>query len=763
MKQTYTTLLIVIAVAAAFACSSDDVETLDCGEGTEFDEEADECVPESVDCEDDEVLDEVLGQCVRTGDAYCGAGTMLDEALGQCVADDEVECGEDTVDEDGECVPAIEVTCGEHTVAHNGECRRPDDVCAEDTEFAPSDDACRPTEGVCGEGTTFDVGTRTCIPISTLSCGPGTTADDEFVCRSTHSLYEELAESPDLDMTDEGATGEIDLADEGDRVVFVGNIDAPELVDGEYVQNEDVYHLDADAGQWLEITVYSLGLPEPAFEFIEQDGDEERFYRRSDLGMGIEVTRQVLVQSESSFELTVANMPQLLGAAPPSGGDDWGYVGYVKTLETPDAEPFELLEETKSGDIRDLSENLYSVDGAGDIDTVAFIFDEVPAHAEAELQVWSDETTIDSTIELGADAVTFEPPEDSFLLLLDRAYAAGDEISYSFSARQGAPVDDGEALYEDVELDAGDYVGVLQYNLDGHPQAATILDDDTALTSTVPLEVSNAPEGQTSLYWYAESATTVTLELVNTSGEDLDFLAFSTITGTADELGPLDGSLTESTYEQTLPRGYRHYYQVEIDTDELLAIRTEDATGDTHLELRDDSNTIVEEARNAIIFEATPGTYILSVEAQQTLDGGFSLSSEDAELFEVSDSRQPIMVIPDYDEDGITNNIIIDSCPLVYDIEVSVDITHPWRNDLIIDVVAPSGERANIHDRAGGSDDNIIATYPNPADIGLDTGEELYDLIGTNGSGTWGLHVRDVVPEYEGILNSWSIDLTCEG
>ncbi len=764
MKSALKTFVVAACSAGLFACGGGAEIADDCGEGTFEDEETGQCVPEE--CGDGEVRDDAHGICVPTAESYCAEGTIFDDDIGLCVGE-LYECDEDTVDDDGECRPAIELTCGEGTVADDGQCRPHDDVCGEKT--VEEDGRCDLSDEVCGQGTTYDLASGLCVPESDLECGPGTTVDENDVCVPAETYYSELASDPDIDLTDGDTVGDFELADVGERVVFVGNIDSPELVDDDYVQDEDVVRFDADAGTWLEISVYSLGLPEPGFRIDEDVDGELQNFRLSDLGAGIEVSRQVVIPNDGDWEMAVSNMPQMLGDAPAAGGDDWGYVGIVETMETPETDDFGLLDDTVTGDIRDLSGNYYRVD-AEDVGSVAMIFSALPTDADAEFQVWTDETTLDSTVELGEDAFSFEPPADEFFLLFDRAHAYGKDVTYTASAQTGVAVEAGETISEEISLETGDYVGLLQYNLEGLEVEGRILDDDSTLESASDLQVLNAEEGTLSLFSYARSDKDVTVELENTTGDDLDFLALESVVGTADSLGDVDGNRVEVAYGETLPRGYRHYVELDVDFDDDLSLRVEETDSETDLELRNDDEQVVAQGRNAAIFSAQPGSYVASVEAEQAVDGGFVFAVEETELFTESQTSAPGEPIPDDDPDGISDTISIDTCPFIEDIEVEIAISHDWRSDLIVEVTSPAGDQATLHDREGGSVEDINATYPFPDNSGvispedhLGDGEELLDMTGTNGTGDWELHVSDNLAGMAGTLDTWTVTLTCEG
>jgi subtilisin-like proprotein convertase family protein len=75
---------------------------------------------------------------------------------------------------------------------------------------------------------------------------------------------------------------------------------------------------------------------------------------------------------------------------------------------------------------------------------------------------------------------------------------------------------------------------------------------------------------------------------------------------------------------------------------------------------------------------------------------------------------------------------------------VTVAIVHTYIGDLKVDLVAPDGTVRTLHNRAGGSADNINKTYT----VNL-TSELL--------NGTWNLRVNDNAGGDTGKIDSWSI------
>jgi subtilisin-like proprotein convertase family protein len=108
--------------------------------------------------------------------------------------------------------------------------------------------------------------------------------------------------------------------------------------------------------------------------------------------------------------------------------------------------------------------------------------------------------------------------------------------------------------------------------------------------------------------------------------------------------------------------------------------------------------------------------------------------------------------IPDNNAIGV--NSVIDVTPTGPDIQhvtVSVNITHPNRGDLVIQVIAPNGQTATLSNRQGGEADNFVATD-------LDISASF--AAGSPASGQWRLFVRDLTRRNTGTINSFSLAIT---
>ncbi len=147
------------------------------------------------------------------------------------------------------------------------------------------------------------------------------------------------------------------------------------------------------------------------------------------------------------------------------------------------------------------------------------------------------------------------------------------------------------------------------------------------------------------------------------------------------------------------------------------------------------------------IATAQVGTYHVLVYAYSTfsglsLTGSYTTGGGGSQTY----SNGTDVNIPDNNATGVTSSIAVagrsgnggSATP------VAVSVIHPYIGDLIVDLVAPDGSVYNLHNRTGGSADNIV----NTVNVNL-SGEGL--------NGTWKLRARDVAAADVGRIDSWSV------
>lgn len=114
------------------------------------------------------------------------------------------------------------------------------------------------------------------------------------------------------------------------------------------------------------------------------------------------------------------------------------------------------------------------------------------------------------------------------------------------------------------------------------------------------------------------------------------------------------------------------------------------------------------------------------------------------------------------DNTTITSTILVPDNYCIADVDVQVSITHTYIGDLTVDLTSPQGTTVRLHNRSGGSADDINRLYDdgvtNPDGPGL-----LADFAGTQVQGVWTLTVRDNASADIGSLNNWTLKIASTG
>jgi subtilisin-like proprotein convertase family protein len=119
----------------------------------------------------------------------------------------------------------------------------------------------------------------------------------------------------------------------------------------------------------------------------------------------------------------------------------------------------------------------------------------------------------------------------------------------------------------------------------------------------------------------------------------------------------------------------------------------------------------------------------------------------------VEADSEPALSIPDNNPAGVDDTIDITGSGNVRGLEAWVDITHTWIGDLQVMLTSPSGASVLLHDRSGGSQDNLITVYD------LETTPAMSIFVNTPGAGTWTLSASDNAGRDTGKLNAWGLRL----
>ena len=103
--------------------------------------------------------------------------------------------------------------------------------------------------------------------------------------------------------------------------------------------------------------------------------------------------------------------------------------------------------------------------------------------------------------------------------------------------------------------------------------------------------------------------------------------------------------------------------------------------------------------------------------------------------------------ITDNNRTGITSAATSTATGNVVSAKVNVDISHTYQGDLVVTLVR-NGESIVLHNKTGGSADDVKKTFDVPS------------LAGKPAGGAWTLKVQDLAAQDVGTLNTWSLDLT---
>jgi M6 family metalloprotease-like protein len=117
-------------------------------------------------------------------------------------------------------------------------------------------------------------------------------------------------------------------------------------------------------------------------------------------------------------------------------------------------------------------------------------------------------------------------------------------------------------------------------------------------------------------------------------------------------------------------------------------------------------------------------------------------------------TAEPKVTIPDDLPAGVSSPVAITGNGTVARIKVGVDITHPYRGDLLVTLASPTGRQEILHARLGGSADDVVGIYDS-ASPGI-----LTNMLGQPVNGTWLLTAVDQAHRDVGTLNGWRLELT---
>lgn len=102
--------------------------------------------------------------------------------------------------------------------------------------------------------------------------------------------------------------------------------------------------------------------------------------------------------------------------------------------------------------------------------------------------------------------------------------------------------------------------------------------------------------------------------------------------------------------------------------------------------------------------------------------------------------------IPDNQSTGVYSAVQSTTSGSVETVSVSLTIVHTYIGDLVVDLVHPDGTTFNLHNRSGGSSDNLVQTYS-------------VNVGGKSAGGEWRLRVKDLAAQDTGYIDDWSLTI----
>jgi subtilisin-like proprotein convertase family protein len=119
--------------------------------------------------------------------------------------------------------------------------------------------------------------------------------------------------------------------------------------------------------------------------------------------------------------------------------------------------------------------------------------------------------------------------------------------------------------------------------------------------------------------------------------------------------------------------------------------------------------------------------------------------------------ESPALSIPDSYPTGVYDTLEFAEDLSITDVEIYVNITHTYIGDLIVEVRSPAGTTVRLHNRSGGSADNIVGWYD--SELPVDGPGSLADFVGEQSVGEWRIWVSDNAGADVGVLNTWCVQV----
>lgn len=113
---------------------------------------------------------------------------------------------------------------------------------------------------------------------------------------------------------------------------------------------------------------------------------------------------------------------------------------------------------------------------------------------------------------------------------------------------------------------------------------------------------------------------------------------------------------------------------------------------------------------------------------------------------------RPLLAIPDNNRIGVSAALNVTAAAQGRKVLVEVKIQHTYIGDLVVTLVSPDGQRVLLHNRAGGSRQNLVGVYGRDA-----VSAQAFKVFAQAPAGAWKLEAQDLAARDVGVIESFSL------
>lgn len=370
-------------------------------------------------------------------------------------------------------------------------------------------------------------------------------------CGDERGTAEDRASDPDFDLSERSDVGSLDI---GEDVVATGE------VTGEYAE----LTFEGEPGDWFDIAVYSLGLPNPLFGLTQPESEFDLYSPTTDDGLG---ERAVMISSGGEQRLRIFAGDE----SEPGFADRWHFVVEIERRQPPEPTVVDIGDEL-TVDVNDVRGNLYLLRHSELATDLSVSTMETHGSTFMSVRFGDDFQKRKSLTEFGSESLEpgSETPGET-LFFAD--YARSHEPDGYFRIEIAAQMDleSGASVEETHQLGAGE--GLAAMNLD-HDGVGTfdieILEDDEVV---VDYQHSYTDEFGLfpGVYYVSEDGGDYAVRLKNTSSYHFEDAAWWSGIPDSDSLGSLGiGEQLDHEHDEPIGADETAFLDFEI-TEPLVA------------------------------------------------------------------------------------------------------------------------------------------------------------------------------------------------